>query len=78
MGTVPLTYPVEPLLELAGEVGLEVRIVRASSGGELETNPTSAICRIRGQTCVMLNPQDPAEFQNRVLASGLLRVAGAE
>jgi hypothetical protein len=68
----------EPLLELANEVGLEVRIVRQSLGGELETDPTSAVCRIRGQTCVMINRQDPVEFQNRILASGLIDHAGAE
>ena len=61
----------EALLELAGEVGLEVRVVRAG-----EEASSSALCRVRGAWWVVLCNGDPPAVQLDVLAGALARVAG--
>ncbi len=66
----------ECLLELAAELGIEVRMVRTSARGEGEFTPVSSFCRIRGKGCVMLSAQDPVGFQNRALAVALTSEAG--
>ena len=71
------TEIMESLLELASQLGLEVRVLRGGGGGESELPPTSAFCRVKGKALVMLSPRDPIAFQIRVLSSWLRSHAGA-
>lgn len=64
----------ERLAELAREAGLEVREVRA--GGEGEPSPASGVCRVRGETWVLLAASDGLERQIEVLAQALKSHAG--
>ncbi|MDJ0851512.1 MAG: hypothetical protein QNK04_24325 [Myxococcota bacterium] len=61
----------ETLLDLAREVDLEVRLV-----GETDGALTSALCRVRGRTWVVLSRSDPAPAQIEVLVQGLRATAG--
>lgn len=61
----------EALLELAGEVGLEVR--RASGP---EAPATSGTCRLRERVWVLLCASDPVERRVAVLAGALRSHAG--
>lgn len=63
----------EALLELAGEVGLEVR--RVGSGPEAPA--TSGVCRLRDRVYVLLAGSDPVDRRVAVLA-GALRVHAGE
>jgi len=57
----------EALLELARELGLEVRIA-----GQGDLSPqTSGVCRLRGSIWVVLSTADPIEHQIDALAEGL-------
>lgn len=57
----------DALLELAGEVGLEVR--RVASGPEAPA--TSGVCRLRDRVYVLLAGSDPPERRVAVLAGAL-------
>ncbi len=67
----------ETLLELAGEVELEVRILRGQNPADTEFPPTSACCRVKGKIWVVLSPNDPVDLHIEVLAEGLRNEAGA-
>ena len=67
----------ESLLILAGEVQLEVRILRGQNHSEPEFAPTSACCRVKGEVWVVLSPNDPADLHIEVLAAALKSEAGA-
>lgn len=62
------------LADLAREAGLEVREVRA--GEEAEPSPASGVCRVRGQTWVLLAASDGLERRVEVLAGALKTHAG--
>jgi hypothetical protein len=68
----------QALLELAEEVDLEIRILRARETGDSEFPPTSAFCRVKGRAWVVLSPRDPITFQLRVLGGALFSHAGAQ
>ena len=65
----------EVLLELSRELEIDVRVLSQRGVGDGEIAPTSAVCRVRGKTCVMLWPDDPLESQSRVLAQALVSEA---
>lgn len=67
----------EALLELADEVGLEVRALRGGSPPESDFASTSACVRVKGKTWVVLSPNDPAELHIEILAGALKSEAGA-
>jgi hypothetical protein len=60
----------EALLDLAREASLEVKLVGGLGEG-LEGPATSAVCRVKGRTWVVLSRTDPADAQLRVLADAL-------
>jgi hypothetical protein len=66
----------QALLELADEVDLEVRVVRAGADGEPPLS--SGVCRVAGRVWVVLSSTDPADAQISVLAAALVSQAGAE
>ena len=61
----------EALLELAGEFGLDVRIIQPAGSGESEFPVSSGVCSVRGQLRVLLSREDPIDVQNRVIAQAL-------
>lgn len=63
------------LCELAREAGLEVRSIRGSGGGEGEPAAASAVCRVRGQTWVVLSAADSLDRRIEVLAAALREFA---
>jgi hypothetical protein len=70
----------EAFLELARELGLEVRVVGARAGRNesfAESPPASALCRVRGRLWVVLSVADPVSVQIEVLARALHLHAGA-
>jgi hypothetical protein len=71
---VELSELLERLAELAREAGLEVREVRA--GAEGDPSPTSGVCRVRGETWVLLAASDGLERRVDVLARALKTHAG--
>ncbi|MCH7868598.1 MAG: hypothetical protein IH881_12965 [Myxococcales bacterium] len=64
------------LLELAGEVNLEVRILRGLNSADTEFPPTSSCCRVKGKVWVVLSPNDPVAFHIEVLSQALRSEAG--
>jgi hypothetical protein len=64
----------EQLVLLAREAGLAVRELRA--GGEGEPVTTSGVCRLRGETWVLLAPGDSLEQRIDLLARALESHAG--
>ena len=64
----------QALMELAGEAGLEVRVVGRSEAGEAP--PASAVCKVRGELWVVLSSNDPTDVQLEVLARALRENAG--
>lgn len=64
------------LLALADEVGLRVRPIRGA-GGEGESSASSAVCRVRGETWVVLSGADSVEERIEVLARALREWPGA-
>ena len=64
----------ERLSELAREAGLEVRELRA--GAEGDSSPASGVCRVRGETWVLLAASDALEKRVEVLARALKTHAG--
>jgi hypothetical protein len=63
------------LQELARELGLEVREVRA--GAEGDPPIASGVCRVRGETWVLLAAADDLDHRVEVLAGALKSHAGA-
>ena len=57
----------EALLDLAGELDLEVRRL----GRSADTAQTSGVCRLRDRVFVMLAPDDPPERQVELLGAAL-------
>jgi hypothetical protein len=72
---VELSELLERLTALAGEAGLQVREVRAASDGEPPI--ASGVCRLRGETWVLLAAADGLEQRVEVLAGALKTHAGA-
>jgi hypothetical protein len=66
---VELSELYERLAGLAREAGLEVRDLRA--GGDGQPPPASGVCRVRGQTWVLLAASDALEERIEVLARAL-------
>ncbi len=66
------------LLDLAEEVDLEVRVLRGQNPAETEFTPTSACCRVKGKTWVVLSPNDPVDLHIRILAAALKSEASAQ
>ena len=64
------------LTALAGELGLEVREVRAGAQGDPPV--ASGVCRVRGETWVLLATADGLEQRVEVLAHALKSHAGAQ
>jgi len=62
------------LLDLADEVSLEVRSVRAPAVGD-EPPVSSAVCRVKGRVWVVLSQADPVDVQLAVLAGAIRREA---
>lgn len=62
------------LSDLAREVGLEVRELRTGSEGD--SSPASGVCRVRGETWVLLVASDGLERRVEVLAQALKTHAG--
>jgi len=60
------------LVELAEEVGVAVRVVRA---GEGEPPARSALCRVRGRPLLVLSTSDPLDARIEAVA-GALRAHG--
>ena len=69
-----LSELLERLAELAREAGLEVRELRA--GAEGDPSPASGVCRVRGETWVVLAASDGLERRVEVLAQALKTHAG--
>ena len=69
-----LSELLERLAELAREAGLEVRELRA--GAEGDSSPASGVCRVRGETWVLLAASDGLERRVEVLAQALKTHAG--
>ena len=69
-----LSELLERLTALAGELGLEVREVRASA--EAEPPVASGVCRVRGETWVLLAAGDGLEQRIDVLSRALKTHAG--
>ncbi len=57
------------LADLAREAGLEVRELRAATEGH--RSPASGVCRVRGETWVLLAASDDLEERVEVLARAL-------
>lgn len=57
------------LSELAREAGLEVRELRGTAEGQ--PAPASGVCRVRGETWVLLSASDALEERVEVLARAL-------
>jgi hypothetical protein len=57
------------LADLAREAGLEVRELHAASDGQ--PSPASGVCRVRGETWVLLAVSDALEERVEVLARAL-------
>jgi hypothetical protein len=66
----------EQLCELAAAAGLRVRRIRGLPGGDGEPAAGSAVCRVRGETWVVLSGSDSVEQRIRVLAAALREHAG--
>jgi hypothetical protein len=71
---VELSELLERLAELAREAGLEVRELRA--GAEGDPAPASGVCRVRGETWILLAASDGLERRVEVLAGALKTHAG--
>jgi hypothetical protein len=67
----------EALLALADDVGLPVRIAKHAFDGEFGAPQASAICRVKGETWVVLADLDPIPKQIEVLARALQTAASS-
>ncbi len=63
------------LVELAREVGIEVRRVRDGAGGEGDAPAASGVCRLREAVWVILADSDPIDDRISALAQALQREA---
>ena len=61
----------DELVALARDAGLTVRGVRGGSRGDLDVATASAVCRVRGETWVVLADADPMARRIAVLAGAL-------
>ena len=64
----------QALMDLAREAGLAVRVVGRNPGAEpdaLIAPRASAVCKIRGQTCVVIASSDPLTGQLEVLTDAV-------
>lgn len=68
----------EALLELANEIGLEVRAIGSAPAPGSETPPSSGVCRVRGKLWVVLSTADPLAQQIEAIGRGVLAQAGPE
>lgn len=59
------------LVALAREAGLEVRSIAGRSAAEGEPAAASAVCRVRGQTWVVLSAADSLDERVAVLSRAL-------
>jgi hypothetical protein len=66
------------LVELAEATGLRVRSIRGAPGAEGEPPAASAVCRVRGETWIVLAGTDSLEERIAVVAAALRRYAGEE
>ncbi|MCP5041669.1 MAG: hypothetical protein GY944_11630 [bacterium] len=66
------------LLELADEVGLEVRALRGESPSDGDFSSTSACVRVKGKVWVVLSPNDPVELHIQILAGALKSEAATQ
>lgn len=66
---------IQALLDLADEVGLEVRAVRVG-GADGDSPVSSGVVRVKGRVWVVLSDSDPSDVQISVLASALAAHAG--
>lgn len=64
-----LSELLERLRDLAAEAGLEVRDLRSAADGQ--PGPSSGVCRVRGETWVLLAASDALEERVEVLAQAL-------
>jgi hypothetical protein len=67
----------EELLALAAAAGLRVRTIGGRPGSEGESPARSGLCRVRGETWVVLSAADPIEARSAVLAGALRAQCGA-
>ena len=67
----------QAFMELAGEAGLEVRVADAKPRADLEPPAASGVCRVRGETWVVLSQADSVDVQLEVLADALRTHASA-
>lgn len=65
----------QALIDLADEVGLEVRVVRIRPGGD-EPPVESAVCRVNGRMWVVLSDGDPVDAQLATIAGALRQHCG--
>jgi hypothetical protein len=63
------------LVELAQEVGIDVRVLSRGGG---DVSPESAVCRVRGEVWVVLAEADLPAQRVAVLARALREHAGPE
>jgi len=61
----------QELTGLAEQAGLRVRTVRGPAAPDLDGVASSAVCRVKGETWVVLSASDPAGQRIAVLASAL-------
>jgi ABC-type bacteriocin/lantibiotic exporter with double-glycine peptidase domain len=61
----------QQLVALARDAGLEVRSIAGRSAGEGEPAAASAVCRVRGETWVVLSAADSLDERVAVLARAL-------
>lgn len=66
---------IQALLDLADEVGLEVRALRGGAG-EGEAPLSSGIVKVKGRVWVVLSASDPPDAQIDLLARALLAHSG--
>ena len=66
----------QAFVELADAAGLEVRVAGAGSRGDPGLPTASGVCRVRGETWVVLSQSDSVDVQLDVLAAALRNHAG--
>lgn len=64
------------LVALSQQAGLRVREIRGQPGAEGEPTASSAVCRVRGETWVVLSGVDSLEERIAVVAAALREHAG--
>lgn len=64
------------LLELAAELGFEVRELRSAPGAPTDLPALPGVCRLRGRVYLVLDPADPVEERIALAARALRDFAG--